>query len=165
MAYKAMRRSVMEPKLDAKLRAQASKVYSAIGLRLPEERTESQRMAPRFHGGSELVSTFTPTPKGPKLNVVHGPKALDNDKLRLQAEVIGFPIVGAGARARMRAETPVRPKRSAMEIEDEEYDAVADTPYFYPRRARKSGAIRKGARRNAGKSVRHPKNKARAQFV
>lgn len=164
MAYKAMRRSVMEPKHDAKLRAQASTVYSAIGLPMPEERAESERMTPRTHGGGELVSTFAPTPKGPTLNVVHGPKAAQDACLRLTAPVVGFPIVGAGARARMRAEIP---RKNSMEV-DEEYEALQERPYFYPTRARKSGAIRKSADRNRkGKrqGARHPQNKRGVQFV
>lgn len=145
MAYKAMRRAVMEPKHDEQLREQAAKVYKAIGLPLPGERKEEEKMKPRKHGGFELVSTFTATPELPKLNVVHGPLAKKNEKLELPRDVVGFPIVGAGAKARMRAEVPVPQKRSEMEL-DEEYEEVVNTPYFYPRRSRKSGSIQKKRR-------------------
>lgn len=151
MAYKAMRRAVMEPKHDAKLREQADKVYKAIGLPLPEERTKEQKMTPRFHGGLELVSTFVPTPKGPVLNVVHGPLAQMDELLRLPKQVVGFPIVGAGARARMKAEMPVPQKRMDMSMDDDD-EQPANTPYFYPRRSRKSGSIRK--KRNDNKRPR-----------
>lgn len=160
MAYKAMRRAVMEPKHDAQLREKAGKVYKAIGIPLPEERTAEERMQPRMHGGGELVSTFMLTPKGPNLNVVHGPNAVDDAMMRLPKDVIGFPIVGAGARARMRAEHPVpQKKRMAMEVEGEEFEGVDAKPYFYPRRARKSGGIKKGSKRKdrTTKAIRKPK--------
>ncbi len=41
----------MEPAHDEKLRAQAAKVYSAIGLELPSERAVEEAMAERSHGG------------------------------------------------------------------------------------------------------------------
>lgn len=150
MAYKAMRRAVMQPKHDAELRETATKVYRAIGLDLPDERKSADYMKPRMHGGSELVSTFMPTPKGPKLNVVHGPNAVDESMMRLPREVVGLPIVGAGAWARMRAETPV-PQKNKMDV-DREFDEVDTRPYFYPRRARKSGGILKKAARKARKT-------------
>lgn len=150
MAYKAMRRSVLETKHDAELREQAAKVYKAVGLPMPTERAESARMPARSHGGSELVSTFTPTPKGPKLNVVHGPNAVDDAAMYIPREVVGFPIVGAGARARMRAEMPVRQKVKEMDVDAGEFEKIEERPYFYPRRARKSGGIRKGRRKNKG---------------
>lgn len=146
MAYKAMRRAVMEPKHDAELRETAGKVYRAIGLELPEERKENT-MQPRAHGGSELVSTFVPTPKGPKLNVVHGPNAVDNSMMQLPREVIGLPIVGAGAWARTRAEMPASPDVD-MDI-DKEFEEVDTKPYFYPRRVKKRGGICKKAARRA----------------
>lgn len=160
MAYKAMRRSVMEPRQDAQLREQAAKVYKAIGLPLPEERTSEERMKPRTHGGGELVSTFIPTAKGPKLNVVHGPNAVDDSMMKLTKDVIGFPIVGAGARARMRAEMPVPQKKvKAMDVDGEEFEDVDAKPYFYPRRARKSGGIKKGSKRREKslKAAKKPK--------
>lgn len=151
MAYKAMRRSIMETKHDAELRETASKVYKAIGLELPEERTEAERMQPRMHGGCELVSTFVPTPKGPTLNVVHGPNAADDDLLRLPKQVVGLPIVGAAAGARMRAELPSAHGRK-MEV-DEDFSNVDTRPYFYPRRARQSGRIRKKVKRSEKQSA------------
>lgn len=160
MAYKAMRRAVMEPKHDAKLREKAEKIYSAIGIPMPGERSEEQQMKPRMHGGSELVSTFMPTPKGPKLNVVHGPNAVDDSLMRLPKQIIGFPIVGAGARARMRAEMPVKQKVvKAMEVDGDDFEGVDAKPYFYPRRARKSGGIKKGSKRKerVTKAIRKPK--------
>ena len=144
MAYKAMRRSVMEPHLDAKLREQAKKVYDAIGLEMPEERSESEKMPARNHGGGELVSTFVPTPKGPKLNVVHGPRARQNEDMFLPEEIIGFPIVGAGARARRLSGKAVSQKPRKMDVDDgNDIENMNETPYFYPRRDRKSGSIRK----------------------
>lgn len=160
MAYKAMRRAVMEPKHDAQLREKAAKVYEAIGLPLPEERTAEERMKPRMHGGSELVSTFVLTAKGPKLNVVHGPNAADDPLMRIPKGIIGFPLVGAGARAKMRAELPVPQKRvRAMDVDGDEFEQVEATPYFYPRRARKSGGIKKGSKRKVKtrKAARKPK--------
>lgn len=142
MAYKAMRRSVMEPHLDAKLREQAKKVYEAIGINMPEERSESEKMPARCHGGGELISTFVPTPKGPKLNVVHGPRARQNEDMFLPEEIIGFPIVGAGARARRLSGKAVPQKPRKMDVDDDTED-LDETPYFYPRRNRKSGSIRK----------------------
>lgn len=160
MAYKAMRRAVMQPKHDAELRETAAKVYGAIGLELPEERKSEDFMKPRMHGGSELVSTFMPTPKAPTLNVVHGPNAVDDSMMRLPREVVGLPIVGAGARARMKAEMPV-PQKRKMEV-DGEFEEVDTIPYFYPRRARKSGGILKRAARKArsSKAGRKPKQVA-----
>lgn len=145
MAYKAMRRAVMEPIFDAKLREQAGKVYKAIGIDLPEERSEEHKMRPRSHGGSELVSTFVPTPDAPELNVVHGPLAYKNDMMALTKEVIGFPMPGASARARMRAERPSE-RRRAMDMDDEEYDEITERPYFYPRRDRQGVGIKKKRR-------------------
>ncbi|KAI0561326.1 hypothetical protein FGB62_87g049 [Gracilaria domingensis] len=137
-----MRRAVMEPIHDAKLREQAEKVYKAIGLPLPEERTEEQKMRPRSHGGFELISTFVPTPEAPKLNAVHGPLANQDSHMTLKKDVIGFPMPGAGMEARMRAETQVG-RKNAMQVEDDEYEQVADRPYFYPRRERRGGGIKK----------------------
>ncbi|PXF40164.1 hypothetical protein BWQ96_10132 [Gracilariopsis chorda] len=145
MAYKAMRRSVMEPIHDAKLREQAEKVYKAIGMDLPGERSKEQKMPPRSHGGFELVSTFVPTPDAPKLNVVHGPLAYKDDKMTLKKEVVGFPIPCAGAEARMRAEIPAA-RRRTMDVDDEEYEDVTERPYFYPRRERQGVGIRKKRR-------------------
>ncbi|CAN8066391.1 unnamed protein product [Agarophyton chilense] len=143
-AYKAMRRAVMEPIHDAKLRDQAEQVYDAIGLSLPEQRTEEQKMRSRSHGGFELVSTFVPTPEAPKVNVVHGPLANTDARMRLKKNVVGFPIPGAAADARRRSKAPVA-TTSAMQV-DEEYEQVADRPYFYPRRERRGGGIKKRRR-------------------
>lgn len=141
MANKAMRRAVMEPKLDAQLREQASKVYKAIGLEMPPERPEEAKFRQRSHGGSEVVPTFTPTPEGPKLNAVHGPLA-KRQGMVMEADVVGFPVVGAGQRARsIRA----RDSTSRMDIQDDEY-TQANTPYFYPRREKKRGGVRKRRR-------------------
>lgn len=159
MAYKAMRRAVLETKHDADLREQASKVYKAIGLQMPEERPESAKMPSRTHGGSELVSTFTPTPKGPKLNVVHGPNAVDESAMRLPKQVVGLPIVGAGARARMRAERPVPQKAKQMDVDAGDFEKAEETPYFYPRRARKSGGIRKGKQKKVLNIAKQSKRK------
>lgn len=148
MAYKAMRRSVMQPKFDAQLREQAGKVYKAIGLPMPEERKESEQMAPRTHGGSEIVTTFTPTPEGPVLNVVHGPNA-QSSRLRLKPDVIGFPLDQAGAQARMRAELP----HSTLMQLDDEYELYQNRPYFYNRRqGKKSRGISKKERRDKRKT-------------
>lgn len=154
----------MEPKLDAQLRTQAEKVYTAVGLEMPEEREEAARFAPRVHGGCVLVSTFHPTPKGPELNRVHGPLAAEPDSL--DVPIVGFPMVGAGAEARMRAEIPAKIARRAMEVEGES-DAGFEDPenklYFYPKRMKKGGAIGKSSKRL--RPTRHPKNKRGAQFV
>lgn len=131
-----MRRKVLQPQLDAALREQAAKVYSAIGLEMPPERKPEDRMRSRSHGGFEIISTFFPTAKGPKLNVIHGP-LVDKEGMHIPKDVIGLPIVGAALRARAAMERPVRQKR--MEVDDEEYNR----PSFYPRRDRKSGCIRK----------------------
>lgn len=155
MAYKAMRRAVMEPHHDAKLREQAGKVYDAIGLPMPEERSESAKFKPRFHGGSELVSTFAPTPKGPKLNAVHGPLARDAG-MQIPEQVVGFPIVGAAERARKSSG-----RRASMDV-DEEEDMQANTPYFYPRRSKKSGPIQKKRRDSkTSNNVKNVKRKAK----
>lgn len=140
MANRAMRRSVLEPKLDAKIREQAAKVYKAIGLPMPPERKEEHKFKPRMYGGSEVVSTFTPTPELPVLNTVHGPLA-NKKGLTLEGEVVSFPYVGAGERARTLSAASAR-RGQKMEVDDDEYEQ-ANTPYFYPRRDRKKSGIRK----------------------
>lgn len=171
MAYKAMRRRVMEPAHDQRLREQASKVYGAIGLPLPDERTEAEGMRERSHGGSVLVTTFHPTEKGPKLNVVHGPLASRDPLLDAAAPVIGLPIVGAGLEARMRSDHPAEPEGDDADRMDTgrdggktsdgggDADDALSKPYFYPRRAKK-GAIAK----RKSKFSRHPKNKTGVVF-
>lgn len=160
MAYKAMRRSVLEEKHDAELREQAARVYKAVGLELPPERSPAARMQPRMHGGTELVSTFVPTPKGPVLNVVHGPTAVDKTKMSIPKEVIGLPIVGAGARARVRSGSGKR----AMDVEGEFEEA--ERPFLYPRREKKrGGGIRKKRRKEAGKGVKAVRKEGKAMKV
>lgn len=144
MAYKAMRRKVMQEKHDKQLRETAAKVYKVIGLELPPEE-QVEQMEPRMHGGCELVTTFTPTPKGPKLNVVHGPNAVDNDMMYLPREVVGAPLLGAGFRAKVAAELG---EEAGMEV-DAEFDGVEARPYFYPRREKKKGGGIKKKRRKA----------------
>lgn len=143
MAHRAMRRAVMEPKLDQKLRERASKVYKAIGLEMPPERPEEAKFRPRSYGGSEVVSTFTPTPDSLKLNSVHGPLA-NRRSTSIEVDVIGLPIAGAGKKARANSGRKGG-FSSRMDVDDEEY-TQANTPYFYPRRRKEKGGIRKRRR-------------------
>lgn len=143
MAHRAMRRAVMEPKLDEKLREQASKVYKAIGLEMPPERPEEAKFRPRSYGGSEVVSTFTPTPESIKLNSVHGPLA-NRQTMAVEVDIIGPPVSGAGKRARINSGRK-HGFSSRMDIDDEEY-TQANTPYFYPRRRKDKGGVRKRRR-------------------
>jgi hypothetical protein len=168
MAYKAMRRRVMEPEHDARLREQSAKVYQAIGLPLPEERAEVDVMRERSHGGSVLVTTFHPTEKGPKLNVVHGPLANRDPLLLAAAPVVGLPIVGAGLEARMRSDLPADPAEDDAEVMDD--GALASPadgygymgkPFFYPRRAKKNSS---GVAKRKSTLSRHPQNKAGVVF-
>lgn len=161
MAYRAMRRRVLEPAHDARLRTQAGKVYGAIGLALPGPRDAADGMRERSHGGSVLVTTFHPTEAGPKLNVVHGPLAGRDVLLDGEAPVVGLPVVGAGLEARMRAEHPQEEGAGGVERMEvgkgaagEEEEKAEERPYFYPRRAKK-GAVAKRKSRFS----RHPKNK------
>lgn len=143
MAHRSMRRAVLASSFEKRLRTQASKVYKAIGMEMPAEQTESDWPAPRTYSGCELVSTFTPSPKPPRLNTVHGP-LVHKSNLRLERQVVGFPIVGAAERARLQAGLPSA-RRKCMEIEDDEY-VQANTPYFYPRLYKKKGGIQKRRR-------------------
>lgn len=152
MAYKAMRRQAMEKKTDAALRKTAAKVYSAVGLPLPPERTVEQRMPSRTHDGAVLVTTFVPTPEPVKLNVVHGPLAEDAAVQKIPVPVIGLPQVGAGADARMEAEMPAEGREKVEKV------AFEERPYFYPRRRKTRDAIRKR------RPSRHPQNKPSVQF-
>lgn len=152
MAYKAMRRQALEKKTDEALRKTASKVYGAVGLPMPAERTEAQRMPSRTHNGCVLVTTFVPTPEPVKLNVVHGPLAADAALQKIPVPVIGLPQVGAGSDARMQAEMPKEGREKVERVKFEE------RPYFYPRRRKTKDAIRKR------RPSRHPQNKAAVQF-
>lgn len=143
MAHRSMRRQVMESKFDSELREKAGKVYKAIGMELPPERAHEQKMVSRSHGGFELVSTFVPTPEAPKLNVVHGPLA-NKGMMRLPKDVVGFPIIGSATRARKMAHRTISQK--SMDLDGDDAEELANTPYFYPRRARKSGSITKRRR-------------------
>lgn len=145
MAHRAMRRAVMEPKLDRKLRERASKVYKAIGLELPPERPEEAKFRTRSYGGSEVVTTFTPTPESLKLNSVHGPLA-DRQSTTVEADMIGLPVAGAGKQARVNSGRKGG-FSSRMDIDDEEY-TQANTPYFYPRRRKEKGGVRKRRRQS-----------------
>lgn len=146
MAYRAMRRVVLQPRSDAKLQEQASKVYNAIGLPMPIDRDSSGNPRLPHHGGSEIVTTFTPTPKGPKLNAVHGPLSEKKDIVE-KSSVVGFPLSGSGTLARTSSGVSDRSDQK-MDIVDEEY-IQANTPYFYPRRYGKRSGIRKN--RHSGK--------------
>lgn len=167
MAYKAMRRHVLEPDHDEKLRAQAAKVYSAIGLPLPDERASGQGMAARNHGGAELVTTFHPTEEGPKLNIVHGPLAQASEKLRAPVPVVGLPIVGAGLEARMRSDHPQEEEEEvdgmdgSSEVREVTKGVMEERPYFYPKRARKGGS---GVSKQRRQNTRHPKVRWRESF-
>lgn len=146
MAYKAMRRQSLQPKEDIKLRKVAAKNYRLAHLPLPSERAKEQRMAPRTHNGMELVTLFTPTPVGPKLNLVHGPlagKEEDKDD--------DIPLIGI-------ARPTLLPEKMDAEEKRADYN---DRPYFYPRR-------RKDKRSKPSfvvkRSSRHPQNKEAVQF-
>lgn len=147
----------MEPDHDERLRKQASKVYTAIGLPMPADREPEDSMAARHHGGAELVTTFHPTEEGPKLNVVHGPLATQDALLAAPVPVIGLSIVGAGLEARMRSDHPEPVE--AMEIGDTtnkaDREGSFEKPYFYPKRAKKRGS---GIVKQKRKTTRHPKN-------
>lgn len=164
MAYKAMRRRVMEPEQDARLRAQAAKVYSAIGLPLPGERKEEDAMRERSHGGSVLVTTFHPTDPGPKLNTVHGPLAAVDPLLTAAMPVVGLPIVGAALEARMLSDHPRGAEGGdGMDVGTETTGdgRLGDRPYFYPRRAKKGSS---GVVKRKSSNSRHPKNKSGVRF-
>jgi hypothetical protein len=177
MAYKAMRRRMMEPAHDAHLRKQAGRVYSAIGLPLPEERSAEHVMKERTHGGLTIVTTFYPTEPGPKLNVVHGPLALRDPLLQQSAPVVGLPIMGAGISARLRSDHPAEPSGPVHDTNMEVVDPVAaaaaaasdsifDKPYFYPRRSKNGGVTKKqSAGRSAKCKNRHPKNNPGIPFI
>lgn len=146
MAYKAMRRQVMERNMDEKLRQQAARTYAAIGLPLPPERTESQRMPNRTHNGSILVSTFVPTPKGPKLNLVHGPLAESDEATKVAPREIALaPVVTVERVEKMDSEEPV---------------AFTERPYYYGSRRLRTGLTIKKRRRE----TRHPQNAIGVQF-
>lgn len=171
MAYKAMRRQVMEPGNDARLRAQAAKVYNAIGRSLPDERAPENEMPSRSHGGSVVVTTFHPTEPGPKLNVVHGPLANNDPLLANATPVVGLPIVGAGLEARMRSDHPEEShpggeETEAMDVGGAKRDTDAagpeEKPYFYPRRSKRGAAI---VKKRSRKQTRHPKNKPGVPFM
>lgn len=151
MAYKAMRRQAMEKKFDENLRKKASKTYNAVGLPMPPERPTEARMPSRTHNGCVLVTTFVPTAPAPKRNIVHGPLARDSSKDNVPVPIIGFPIPGAGAVARMEAET-------MGEEDDDERVKYVKRPYFYPRRRKSKDNIRKN------RVSRHPKNKDSVEF-
>jgi hypothetical protein len=176
MAYKAMRRRVMEPANDTRLWTQAGKVYSAVGLPLPPERTPEDAMPERAHGGGVIMTSFFPTEPGPKLNCVHGPLANQDPLLQVNAPVIGLPIVGAGMSARLRSETPVHSERSSTHVMDVGDSSsltqgvtgkslAEERPYFYPRRTRHSSSGVPKKRSTAKQFPRHPKNKPGVQFI
>lgn len=172
MAYRTMRRATLQPRLDAQQREQASKVYEAIGLPMPpapEDQQDQDAIQPelltRSHNGSEIVTTFVPTPKLPTLNAVHGPLA-NKSGMQVDIPVVGFPIVGAGTMARsMSGESDNRKgrrqgsrKSSIQEMEDErkkkreEVDVASERiPYFYPRRDWKASAIKKRRQKEKSK--------------
>ncbi len=120
MAYKAMRRQVMQKKHDEALRKLAAKNYAKADLPLPPERAAEDAMPSRTHNGCVLVSTFVPTPKGPKLNIVHGPLAEKDDEP--DAPMLQLAPPGRQEHTRM----------------DEEHEPIcySKQPYFYPRRRR-----------------------------
>lgn len=127
MAYKAMRRQVMQKKHDEALRKLASTNYVKADLPLPPERTTEEAMPSRTHNGCVLVSTFVPTPAGPKLNIVHGPLAEKKDEP-------DAPM--------LQLAPPTRHERKRMDEESEPI-AYSKQPYFYPRRRKGRDAIQK----------------------
>lgn len=173
----------MEPMHDARLRMQADKVYSAIGMQLPGERKEEDAMRERSHGGAALLTNFHPTESGPKLNVVHGPLAQSDPLLSMQKPVVGLPVVGAGLKARLMSDNPetMYPDADIPEmdtIDDSIYgisnlkrseqtrEVEEEQPYFYPRRTKRYGGVRKqNVARKARKLSRHPKNNRCVQFI
>lgn len=169
MAYKAMRRQVMEQDNDARLRTQAAKVYGAIGRPLPEERAPENAMPSRSHGGSVVVTTFHPTEPGPKLNVVHGPLANKDPLLANETPVVGLPIVGAGLEARMRSDHPAdNDSLGETGAGNDAMQSVAanavpeEKPYFYPKRSKRGTA---GIKKRSRRQSRHPKNKPGVPFI
>ena len=134
MAYKAMRRQVMQKKHDEALRKLAATNYAKADLPLPPERNPENAMKPRMHNGCLLVSTFVPTPEGPKLNVVHGPLAKKNDE----------------PDAPMLQLAPPRTAERAPMEEEHEPIAYSQQPYFYSRR-QKGISKKKRNRRTATK--------------
>jgi hypothetical protein len=177
MAYKAMRRRVMEPANDKLLRRQAERVYSAVGLTMPEERSNKDVMKERTHGGLTIVTNFHPTESGPKLNVVHGPLAQVDPLLQLAAPVIGLPMVGAGLTAHLKSDHPKVPsaveKGAIMEVAGPAYsssalagDSIFDKPYFYPRRTKNGGVTkRQSVRKSCKNDSRHRKNNLGIPFI
>lgn len=162
----------MEPMLDTKARAQAEKVYRAIGMRMPEERRDEDGMRERRHGGGAVVTTFHPTELGPKLNVVHGPLAQSDPLLFMESPVVGLPVVGAGLKARMMSDHPDKSEVDLATMDEQILETAQDrstfeeSPYFYPRRTKQPRVSRSRGRivKKQGKT-RHPNNKPGVRFI
>lgn len=155
MAYKAMRRAIMQPKLDAELCEQAGRVYKAIGLPMPDSNSDEFRT--RRHGGSEIVTTFVPTPKGPALNAVHGPLA-NKRATSVERPSVGFPIAGSAKRARALASGSGRKDKEMDADRLHDGSSAPGVPYFYPRRDWKRRAIHKQRREGKLKEAKRKKD-------
>lgn len=146
MAYRTMRRAALKSRLDEQQRKQASKVYDAIGLSMPPSTRDSSddiqpELLTRSHNGSDIVSTFVPTPKGPSLNAVHGPLAQRRGMV-VEAPLVGFPIVGAGVRAKHSMDVDSRKRREEQGNEDDD-DEEEEVPNFYHRKDYKRSALKR----------------------
>lgn len=165
MAYRTMRRAALQSRLDEQQRTQAARIYSAIGLPMPDNDSTKSEPITRSHNGSEIISTFLPTPKGPKLNTVHGPLA-NKEGLMMDAPVVGFPVVGAGQRARRAAGQAERMQVDEERNKHKQKDDVRvdERPYFYPRRTYRDSAIRKQRKQKQIRAAEESKRLAHLQM-
>lgn len=148
LAYKAMRRQILQKNTDKKVRKIAARTYKQLDIALPPERTEEQRMPSRTHNGMVLVSTFMPTAPQPILNIVHGPLAND------MKEVVDYE-------AECKVKT-VEDKEAEMDTETDERLEYVKRPYFYPRRKLRNDKNKLQQLRQ--RPTRHPQNNPAIQF-
>mmetsp|Transcript_8701 Transcript_8701/g.22893 ORF Transcript_8701/g.22893 Transcript_8701/m.22893 type:complete len:197 (-) Transcript_8701:256-846(-) len=178
--FRGLKREILEPARTAQLEKISENLRVKAGVVKPaspdaDADPASKLKAPRQHGGFAPLTTFTPTPKGPKLNVVHGPLAVPSDDEEQEGKAVENaqnsthppPLdLGGGL---IEDRRPARPEELAAvghqsQVEAEMEDVVT-RPSGRPRGNRRAAVPckkKKAPRVDVGikkKSNKHPQNK------
>uniref|UniRef100_A0A7S1XDI5 Uncharacterized protein n=1 Tax=Compsopogon caeruleus TaxID=31354 RepID=A0A7S1XDI5_9RHOD len=161
-AFRAQRRRIMAPVIAAKDMRRARRLHAAAGF--TQSRLVVEEASPPMHGGTEVVSNFVPTPRGPSLNVVHGPlagrkeesdaedeAAMDKDPVEMDVSVMEMERDG-------KEEVKAVNEKEQRAVEE---DGLALAYSAVPLRTRKKRPNQVAYR---PRTKRHPQNKRRALY-
>eukprot|EP00188_Purpureofilum_apyrenoidigerum_P000952 Plantae.Rhodophyta-Purpureofilum_apyrenoidigerum.ctg1483.p1 GENE.Plantae.Rhodophyta-Purpureofilum_apyrenoidigerum.ctg1483~~Plantae.Rhodophyta-Purpureofilum_apyrenoidigerum.ctg1483.p1 ORF type:complete len:175 (-),score=40.64 Plantae.Rhodophyta-Purpureofilum_apyrenoidigerum.ctg1483:335-859(-) len=159
-AYRALKREKMVGVYKKKLEATVLPLHEKAGFvqeEMMEVKSEEQKVVK--HAGVELGTNFVPDHPRPKLNVVHGPLA-ENDESDID-QVVSF--VSTEHRAAASQDRKTTDEAKTVKSVD---DAAMEDTTIDLRHSKAIGKHRSRKRKNAvsgkiRKSARHPQNKAR----